>query len=182
MSGTVSITFGAHWLGMAAFGPYDLPGSAMSGEACDLESAELSIARFAEEVESLLGTRKEALRNLYEVALECADADWDAAGALPVDPLAVETAADLIRALPDSLPVPEVAPEPDGGISLDWIQSRHRLFSLSVGSDDRLAYAWLDGTDKGHGVSRFDGTEIPARVLALIESILSRGDASVRSA
>ena len=66
--------------------------------------------------------------------------------------------------------MPEFAPEPDGAISLDWIQSRHRLFTLSISASNRLAYAWLDGTDKGHGVARFDGRTIPRRVLTNCDS------------
>ena len=47
------------------------------------------------------------------------------------------TSVEFIRALLDDLPLPEFAPEPDGSISPDWIQSRNRLFSISVGSTHR---------------------------------------------
>jgi hypothetical protein len=91
------------------------------------------------------------------IANECAAAGWDGAGAEPASQDAVARAVDLIRALPDGVALPELAPEPDGQISLDWIQSRNRLFSLSVGPGRRLAYAWLDGEDRGHAVAGFDG-------------------------
>ena len=67
----------------------------------------------------------------------------------------------FLRAMPDDLPIPEFAPEPNGSISLDWIASPDRLFSLSIGRNGRLAYAWLDGADKGHGVARFDARNVP---------------------
>jgi hypothetical protein len=86
--------------------------------------------------------------------------------------MALQNAEMFLRALPEDLPTPEFAPEPDGSISLDWIHTRHRLFSLGVGPNDRLAYAWLDGTDKGHGVARFDGLSVPQRVLAGIQFIM----------
>jgi hypothetical protein len=87
-----------------------------------------------------------------------------------------------VRALPDYLPVPGFSPEPDGSISLDWIQSRTHLLSLSIGHTDRLAYAWLDGTDKGHGVVRFDGRNVPSRVVEAIEGIVGQRHAGLRAA
>jgi hypothetical protein len=94
------------------------------------------------------------------------------AGAAAIDPLTVLMGRRFLRLLPESVPLPEFAPEPDGFISLDWIRSPNRLFSLSIGRSNRLAYAWLDGADRGHGVARFDGQNVPARVLEGIKGIL----------
>ena len=88
----------------------------------------------------------------------------------------------MVRALPGEVQLPEFAPEPDGSVSLDWIQSRNRMFTLSVGSGPRLAYAWLDGADKGHGVAAFDGSNVPTRVLEGICSIMNHGNTLLRAA
>ena len=90
-------------------------------------------------------------------------------------------AESFLRALPEGVRIPEFAPEPDGSISLDWIQSRNRLFTLSVGSGNRLAYAWLDGADKGHGVARFDEENVPHLILECIKGIVSHGNAALRA-
>ena len=74
----------------------------------------------------------------------------------------------------------EFAPEPDGSISLDWIRSRSNFFSVSVGASDRLAYAWLDGTDRGHAVARFDGDSVPSRILEGIKALVQGANAAVR--
>lgn len=87
-----------------------------------------------------------------------------------------------MRVLPGYVPLPEFAPEPDGSVSLDWTESRHRRFTLSIGGSNRVAYAWLDGADKGHGVVRFDGTSIPPRVLEGIGSIVNHGNTPFRVA
>lgn len=88
----------------------------------------------------------------------------------------------FLRALPDGLPMPEFASEPDGSISLDWIQSRTRVLSLSVGRGDRLAYAWIDGADRGHGAARFDGSSVPARILEEISALTAHATATLRAA
>ena len=106
------------------------------------------------------------------LAAECSRSGWDGADAAPKDRGAVARAGDLIRALPEGIPLPEVAPEPDGCISLDWIQAPERLFSLSVGANRRLAYAWLDGAEKGHAAVVFDGQKVPRTILQGIKRIM----------
>ena len=91
---------------------------------------------------------------------------------------AVVFAESFLRALPESIPIPEFAVEPGGDISLDWIASRDRVFSLSVGPTNRLAFAWLDGTNKGHGVESLDGGQIPKRIIEGISAIVGDRNAA----
>ena len=63
----------------------------------------------------------------------------------------------MVRALPNDLPLPEMGIDPDGEISLDWMCSRTRMFSISVSGSDRLACAWVNGSDHGHTVVRLGG-------------------------
>jgi hypothetical protein len=146
-------------------------GTAMSPEAKAIKESALKLTKLTEESQSLFGAKAATILELQQMAMEYSDKDWDGNDELPISYKSLHNAVAFIRALPDGVPVPEVAPEPDGAISLDWIRSRHRIFSISVGNSDRLAFAWLDGTDKGHGVARFDGFTIPPRVLELIESV-----------
>jgi len=128
------------------------------------------------------GEKLALIEQLRALKSDCAIEDWDGNGALALNPAALGTAQDLILELPDGFPLPECAPEPDGSISLDWIISRHRLFSLSVGGSDRLACAWLDGTDKRHYVARLDGLSLPARVLSEIQAMVNHGATTLRAA
>ena len=141
-----------------------------------------SLVQSAERSQALFGAKDRLIAELRAVAADCAEADWDNMGALPIDLLALLNAEKLIRFLPDRFPLPEVAPEPDGSLSLDWIRSPHRLFSLSAGPRNRLAFAWLDGSDKGHGVVGFDGVSLPDRLLDDVRRIVGVGDATVRVA
>lgn len=157
-------------------------GSALSNEARDLRDRASVMIRSASLSQALYGAKNLAISQLWELVQECAAANWDGERALPLSELAAAQAEQFIRLLPNGLPVPEVSADPDGSISLDWMPSRHRLFSLSVGESHRLPYAWVDGSDKGHAVARFDGERIPSRVIAGIEAITDRGDATVRAA
>lgn len=93
---------------------------------------------------------------------------------------AVRMVSGLVRGLPASLPLPEVSIDPDGAISLDWMPSRTRLFSISVDDSERLAYAWVNGSDRGHGVVRLSGP-IPRPLLSQLLELMGDGTA-VRAA
>jgi hypothetical protein len=170
------------WLlgGYAALSACARADSAVSPAAKAVREAAYSVVKSAERSQVLFGGKANVLSQLGALAAECGEANWDGSGALAVETGAVLNAGDFIRALPAGIPIPEIAPEPDGSLSLDWIESRNRLFSLSVSAGPRLAYAWLDGTDRGHGVARFDREKIPARVLEGIFGIMSHGNAAVR--
>ena len=157
-------------------------GSAISPEANAVHRAATKVVESAERSQALFGEKAAALSRLAELATECAEPGWDGEDAAAIDPTAVLWTKRFVRALPPGMPLPEFGPEPDGAISLDWIRSRNRLFSLSIGRSNRLAYAWLDGADKGHGVARFDGQNVPPRVLDGIERIVGPGHAGLRAA
>ena len=155
------------------FDPFVRHASAVSSEAQALARDTTAVFRAIEDSEALFGKKSAAMTKLNEIADECSVDDWDGNGADAVDELAVLFAERFVRALPEDVPLPEFAPEPDGSISLDWIQSRSCLFSISVGRSQRLVYAWLDGSDKGHAVEHFSGEKVPPRILNGIRAILS---------
>ena len=167
--------------GLAALYPLARAGSAVSNEAQTVQQAARTVMNAVEQSQALFGNKAMAISQIWALANECEEPGWDGDGALAIDHVSVFNAVAFIRALPDGVALPECAPEPDGSISLDWIQSRNRLFSLSVGRSNRLAYAWLDGADKGHAVARFDGENVPPRILEGIDAIITGGNAAVRS-
>jgi len=99
----------------------------------------------------------------------------------PVTTAAVRSASRFVRVLPHSLPLPQVAIDPDGAISLDWTPSRTRAFSISVDDSSRLAYAWMNGSDRGHGVVRF-GDAIPTSLLSQLTDVIDDDRTAVRAA
>jgi hypothetical protein len=163
-----------------ALNAYAQPSSAVSAEAQSVTKTASALMKSAEDSQSIFSDKNIAISRLRALANECQGQGWDGYDASPLDGLAILNAENFVRALPRGVVLPEFAPEPDGSVSLDWIQSRHRLFTLSIGPGNRLAFAWVDGTDKGHGVARFDGRTVPRRVLAGVESIVGDNNAPFR--
>lgn len=168
--------------GYAALNAAARNGTAVSRESIALRESACRAVALAERSFALFGTKANAISGIWALVAAHAEEGWDGDEARAISPEAGKIATSFVRALPDDLPMPEFAPEPDGSISLDWIQSRTRVFSISAGRRDRLAYAWLDGTDRGHGVARFEGDRIPSRVLDAIRQIVLPPNASIRVA
>jgi hypothetical protein len=170
-------------VGYAALNSVARPGaSAISGEAQAVRKAAAAIVESVQRSEALFGAKLVAIARIWALAEECAEPGWDGADGCPLELAAAALAEEFIRALPDGVPFPEFSPEPDGSISLDWIQSRHRILSVSIGTTNRLAYAWVDGTDRGHAVAWFDGDTIPPRIMEAILGIAADGKLALRPA
>ncbi|MBI2316725.1 MAG: hypothetical protein HYU75_06850 [Betaproteobacteria bacterium] len=167
--------------GFAPLYSFALAGSAVSSTAQSVQQVAGIVVNSLERSQALFGDKAGAISQLWALANECSDPGWDGHEAVPLNRLAIWKAISFIRALPDGVPLPEFAPEPDGSVSLDWMPSRNRLFSISIGTTNRLAYAWLDGADKGHAVARFDEASIPPRILEGIKSIVNDRNAVIRS-
>src|SRR6202044_2591287 len=133
--------------------------TAFSREADTVREACSKLISNAESSHSLFGVKASMISEILALVDECEEDNWDGEGAKAIDDCVAGQAVSLIRALPNGTPMPEVASETDGRISLDWILTRHSFFSVSVGRSDRLPYAWVDGGESGHGVSRFDGSK-----------------------
>lgn len=152
--------------------------TAFSPESLVLRQAVRGIANQQERSVALFGDKVAAISRIWELVTE-SEAFGDGEEADPIPPIAARQAADFVRALPEGVRLPEIAWEPDGFLSLDWSESRHRVFSVSFGGRPRLPYAWLDGPDRGHAVAFFDGETVPPRILEGIKRIAHHGNTSV---
>lgn len=158
--------------GYSAAAAFSRPRSAVSAEA---ESVRLNVSVVVEQVQrsvALFGPKAASISALTALAEECREPNWDGYGAEPANPHALRRAEDLIASLPDDLPLPECSIEPDGCVSLDWMPVPFRTLTVSVGKSDRLPYAWVDGTDRGHAVARLVNGQLPPRILAKIHRFM----------
>lgn len=78
-------------------------------------------------------------------------------------------ASKFVELLPKSLPIPEVAADPDGEISFDWSSQIGSMFSVSIDATGRLAYAGRFGErSKIHGIEQLSES-LPREILGGIE-------------
>lgn len=165
-------------LGYSALAGYALPSSAFSPEAMEVTKAARQVMQDRLRSESLCGNKLLALSQI-STAAQAVTVDEDQAS---VNRSALNNAEQFVLALPDDLPMPESAVDPDGAISLTWFKSHTQIFSVSVGESDRAAYAWLDGSDKGHAVDRFELPVLPNRLLTILRSVVNNERSSIRIA
>jgi hypothetical protein len=89
--------------------------------------------------------------------------------AVPIDENTKRAAIRFASLLPSSVPLPEIAADPDGEVSFDWIGNFNNVFSVSVDRNGRLAYAgrFSEGR-KINGVEQLS-TVCPPEILLGIE-------------
>lgn len=107
---------------------------------------------------SLGWSREECRNQLIDAYGEAATENWDGYGGHRVEASAILNGFQFIDALPSSIPMPDVAVDPDGEISFDWICSPRRQFSISLGGRSVMSFAGLFGSDKVAGSEHFQGT------------------------
>jgi len=95
-----------------------------------------------------------ALESLDEVYEKCSVANWDGYNAQPISREAFFEASKLLRILPNSFPVPDIGPEPDGGIGLEWYKEKWFSFIVSVNGKNIITYVGRFGKN-----NHFYGTE-----------------------
>jgi len=91
---------------------------------------------------------------------------------LDTAPITSDTATQALKfalLLPNSLPIPEISPDPDGDISFDWISKTGKMFSASIDRSGRIAYAGRFGErSKVHGIEQLSES-LPQEILRGIE-------------
>lgn len=65
-------------------------------------------------------SRDDAIRELFELAQDGMETNWDGHGGLPVSAVSLKAAVDTLHEIFPGTPIPEVAAEPDGSVGLEW--------------------------------------------------------------
>ncbi len=113
-----------------------------------------------------LGRMDEVLQSLDEVFWECSEEGWDGYDARPITEDAYIEAKRLIESLPltSFIPMPEIIPEPNGEIALEWSKGKRLVFVTSVSGKNEIVYAGLFGTNKVNGTEYF-GDSLPSAII-----------------
>ncbi|MEI9475243.1 MAG: hypothetical protein WCO26_01515 [Deltaproteobacteria bacterium] len=139
----------------------------------------LAIGRIFSDIDSgnttqTLGGRRELLNDLNEISAKYSNSGWDGYDARPISGSAYLEAEKLIRALPISptFPMPEIIPEPTGGITFEWYREKRQVFILSVSGKNEIVYSGLFGVNKIHGIEYF-GDSLPSVIFSTLKRLYS---------
>jgi hypothetical protein len=108
----------------------------------------------------------DAFRNLPE--------GWDSYGAMAVDPTAADLAEQLLaelRRIP-GLAIPQAAPSPDGGVSIEWHRTNIDLV-ISVGPGDEPPSAYIANAGQEWEIPDLRGPS-DGRFEAALDALTSR--------
>ena len=86
-------------------------------------------------------SRQAAMREVREIIEETSSPGWDGGDARPLSWRAMGALVDALGTLPPDVPMPEIVPEPDGGVAMQWSRGRTRSLIVSFGPDGGLFYA-----------------------------------------
>ena len=115
------------------------------------------------------------LRSAFECLLDdishrCGQSNWDGDNSDPILPVTCDHALRLIEALPADVGHPDITPEPDGHILLEWYHSPARVLAVSISSEGVLYWSGLDDAVRETGAVKFD-QNIPTNLLNWIRRI-----------
>jgi hypothetical protein len=74
---------------------------------------------------------------------------------------------ELLNALPDNIPLPQVFVESDSNVGLDWDEGNRRVVSLTIRDTPMIGFAALFGAEPLHGRMAFTG-EVPQTLRFLL--------------
>jgi len=118
--------------------------NAESTDSATSEAAQL----FRKLITSASGSRSiladpyaDARTEILEIHEGCSAPNWDGYGAAAIEPQALNEALFVLEKLLPGTIVPDVGPEPSGGIGFEWENDRGVSLIVSVRGDQMMAYA-----------------------------------------
>ena len=118
-----------------------------------------------------------AFSKLARISRECANDGWDGYQAKAISRATCDRVRSFLNVLPSFMIAPDIVPESDGDIAIEWYVGPRRTFSISVGPSGPVHYAGLFGRDEEiHGVAPFVDS-VPNTFLEHISGVLRGVDA-----
>lgn len=153
---------------------YPIFGSTMTPGASEAAQVIAALARKGREhflqPLSRSAHRNAAMEELATVQEECVHAGWDGHQALPINEDTFRQAYFFIEAFPLELPMPSIAAEPDGYLTMEWHHASRRTLSVSIGAGGDLHYSALFGVANAYGTEVFSG-EVPKVIIDLVRRV-----------
>jgi hypothetical protein len=115
--------------------------------------------------------RRAAVRTLTEIVKDCSVENWDSEGARPVNERTYAEALKFLAALPLTIRVPDVIPEPNGSIGFEWRYGPNAIFVAAVDGTQKISYAGLYGRgSSAHGTENFIDA-IPETIMSNLQRV-----------
>lgn len=95
--------------------------------------------------------------------------DWRTDGNTAITDQVVRIAKSFLESLPEHYQSPDIGPEPDGCIMLEWYSNERRLLNVSISETGLIHWAALIGNDDPRGSAYFTN-----QTPDLIEFLLGR--------
>ena len=145
------------------------PTTGVTQEALLVQKRVNAIQRKMSENATYGKTIYELFDELFDVYNECSTENWDGYDAAAIEVDVFEQACRFIISLPIAIPLPDIAPDPDGEISFEWYINQRYVFSVSINSNGRLSYAGLFGPERACGTAYFQD-QLPQSVLIFVRT------------
>jgi hypothetical protein len=114
--------------------------------------------------------RLDVIEHLLDLPDHYRQANWDGEGAEPIPEAAFREAREFLRKLPSWMPLPEIVPEPDGYLGLEWYTNKWLLYVVSFNGQGVLSCSGLVGQERIYG-PRFMDEGIPADIMRNIARV-----------
>lgn len=93
---------------------------------------------------------QESEHSFSTIHRDCRIDGWDGEGSVAITDAVIARAESVVAALAELLPAhvpsPDILPESDGAICLDWIIDPNHVFSMIVGTRDAISFAGRFGS------------------------------------
>jgi hypothetical protein len=115
--------------------------------------------------------RRDAIDTILELPQKYREANLNGEDAVPIPDAAFHEARTFLQKLPDTFPLPEVTPEPDGYLGLEWHSNKWLLYVVSFNGTGALSCSGLIGSDRIYGTQYMDDG-IPTGILSNIAIVV----------
>lgn len=106
---------------------------------------------------------------LDALAVECATANWNGHGSVPVSSATIDTARNVLASLNSDEQPTDINADPDGEISFDW-RLGHVLLAVSLSEEGRLSFIYRNGDEQRRDTLHLEDGQLPSTLRALIPS------------
>ncbi len=99
--------------------------------------------------------KQNLINEIDNIFSDCGYENWDGYGSAPISKISSEYAKAFIELIQEELPLPEIAPQPDGELGLEWCSANYHL-ALSISDAGEISYAILKPNGKNKGILKFN--------------------------